>query len=341
MGFVPSEKLKRQPLTKGNSLDHLEYVEVTPIIGRENPMAKIKDMLTSSKPEEQLRDLAITICERGVVFFRGPQDDLSIDEQKYVTDMLGKLTGRPAENGLHVHPLFNDPNNVPMADGTTDENIYVINSDAQKKLYATMKGRPAPGSDEPRDLGREWHSDSLFETCPSDFSFLRMQATPAAGGDTLWASGYELYDRLSPPLRRLLESLTAECAQPVFRAACEAGGYPVASPRGSPRNVGLDGFAPHHPVVRTHPVTGWKSVFAGVGLHVSRIDGVWAAEDQMIREYLLRLLTRSHDCVARMHWTPGACAIWSNVCTLHAATVSLATFFPPLFAPFSISWMMK
>lgn len=198
---------------------------------------------------------------------------------------------------------------------------YVINSEAQKKLYATMKKRPGNSPDEPRDLGREWHSDSLFETCPSDFSFLRMQATPPAGGDTLWVSGYELYDRLSPPFQRFLETLTAECAQPVFKSACEAGGYEVMSPRGSPLNVDF-AFAPHHPVVRTHPVTGWKSVFAGVGLHVSRIDGVWAHEDQMIREYLMRIITRNHDCVARMHWTQGACAIWSNVCTLHAATVS-------------------
>ena len=38
---------------------------------------------------------------------------------------------------------------------------YVINSEAMKKLYKTMKGRPTEGS-EPRDLGREWHSDSLL-----------------------------------------------------------------------------------------------------------------------------------------------------------------------------------
>lgn len=318
MGSGNSDKLMREPLRKGTSIDHLEYVDVTPIIGREYRTAKLKDILLSANANEQLRDLAISICERGVVFFRAPQDDLSIEEQKYMTDMLGKLTGRPAENGLHVHPLFNDPNNFAMADGTRDKNIYVINSEAQAKLYATMKNRPGSGN-EPRDLGREWHSDSLFETCPSDFSFLRMQSTPPSGGDTLWVSGYELYDRVSPPFRKFLESLTATCAQPVFKSACEAGGYDVMSPRGSPLNVGYE-FSPSHPVVRTHPVTGWKTLFAGVGLHVSRIDGVTSYEDGLIRDYVLRTITRNHDCVARMHWTRGACAIWSNVCTLHAAT---------------------
>ncbi|KAK3052914.1 hypothetical protein LTR09_005978 [Extremus antarcticus] len=307
-------ELRLEPLKNSGSIDHLEYVDVTQVIGREHTSAKIKEMLTASNSEQQLRDLAITICERGVVFFRAPQDDLT----KHVTDLLGKLTGRPEENGLQVHPLYNDPNNIPMADGTTDENIYVINSEAMKKLYKTMKGQPNESS-EPRDLGREWHSDSLFENCPSDFSFLRMQDTPPAGGDTLWCSGYEIYDKMSPSWRSYMETLTATCAQPVFKSACEAGNYEVMSPRGSPLNKDLE-FAPVHPVVRTHPVTGWKSMFAGVGLHVSKINDVYSYEEQMIREYIMRLITRNHDCIARMHWTRQACAIWSNECTLHAAT---------------------
>ncbi|KAK3384666.1 TfdA family taurine dioxygenase [Lasiosphaeria ovina] len=306
----PRPQLARAPLKAGTSIDHLSYVDVTPIIGREYPTASLKAMLDADNAEEQLRDLAITICERGVAFFRAPQDDLSVDEQKHITDLLGKLTGRPAENGLHVHPLYNDPNNLPMADGTTDKHIYVINSEAAKKLYATMKNRPG-AAEEPKDLGREWHSDSK--------PLRKLPSTPPAGGDTLWASGYELYDRVSPAYAKFLETLTATCAQPVFRSACEAGGYAVMSPRGSPLNVDFQ-FTPRHPVVRTHPVTGWKTLFAGVGLHVSRIDGVTTYEDQAIREYVLRQLTRNHDMVARMHWTRGACAIWSNVCTLHAAT---------------------
>lgn len=123
MGSLRPEELRRAPLAKGSSIDHLDYVDVTPTIGREYPSARIKDILTADNASDQLRDLAITICERGVVFFRAPQDDLSVDEQKHVTDLLGRLTGRPEENGLHVHPLYNDPNNVPMADGTVDKNM--------------------------------------------------------------------------------------------------------------------------------------------------------------------------------------------------------------------------
>jgi hypothetical protein len=105
------------------SIDHWEFVDVSPIIGREYPTARLKEMLHASNAHDQIRDLAITICERGVVFFRAPQDDLTVEEQKTITDLLGKLTGRPRDHGLHVHPLYNDPNNIPMADGTTDESM--------------------------------------------------------------------------------------------------------------------------------------------------------------------------------------------------------------------------
>ena len=53
-------KLRREPLKNSGSIDHLEFVDVTPIIGREYPTAKIKDMLSAENAEQQLRDLAIT-----------------------------------------------------------------------------------------------------------------------------------------------------------------------------------------------------------------------------------------------------------------------------------------
>ena len=63
-----TQKLQCEPLKNSGSIDHLEFVDVTPIIGREYGTAKIIDILNVSNAEEQLRDLAITICERDVVF---------------------------------------------------------------------------------------------------------------------------------------------------------------------------------------------------------------------------------------------------------------------------------
>jgi alpha-ketoglutarate-dependent taurine dioxygenase len=49
-----------------------------------------------------------------------------------------------------------------------------------------------------------------FERIPSDYAILKIVEPPNdAGGDTLWASGYEAYDRLSSALQKLAEGLTA------------------------------------------------------------------------------------------------------------------------------------
>ncbi len=48
-----------------------------------------------------------------------------------------------------------------------------------------------------------------FEHVPSDYAVLKMVTVPETGGDTIWASGYEAYDRLSPAWKRFAETLTA------------------------------------------------------------------------------------------------------------------------------------
>ncbi len=63
------------------------------------------------------------------------------------------------------------------------------------------------------------------------------------GGDTLWASGYEVYDRLSPTWQKIAEGLTATHQNPEFqRVSAEHGVDLIAEDRGSPENKGL-GFS--------------------------------------------------------------------------------------------------
>jgi alpha-ketoglutarate-dependent taurine dioxygenase len=72
--------------------------------------------------------------------------------------------------------------------------------------------------------------------------------------DTLWASGYELYDRLSAPYQKFLETLTATFAQPGFKEVAAKSGFNLYDkPRGAPENVG-DDLTAIHPVIRTNPV---------------------------------------------------------------------------------------
>ena len=86
------------------------------------------------------------------------------------------------------------------------------------------------------------HSSITFERVPSDYAILKIVTPPEdAGGDTLWASGYEAYDRLSPAFKKLAEGLTATHFQPNFnKVAKEFQLELLHDDRGAPENNGLD-----------------------------------------------------------------------------------------------------
>ena len=141
--------------------------------------------------------------------------------------------------------------------------------------------------------------------------------------DTLWASGYEIYDRISAPYQKFLESLTATFAQPRFNEIAEEGGFTLyEKPRGSPHNVGST-LRAEHPVVRTNPVTGWKSVFP-VGAHVQNINGLTQDESRGLLDWFLDLVHKNHDLTVRFQWrNENDIAIWDNRSTFHTATHDL------------------
>ena len=71
-------------------------------------------------------------------------------------------------------------------------------------------------------------------------------------------------------------------------------------PRGAPANVGT-AMQAVHPVIRTHPVTGWKSVYA-TGTHCKKINGLSPSESQFLLDKILSLITENHDLQVRFRW---------------------------------------
>ncbi|KAK4210769.1 hypothetical protein QBC37DRAFT_27902 [Rhypophila decipiens] len=304
----------KEPLKLSGVLNHLQSFDVTPVIGREYPNVDLVGLLRAPNSDELLRDLAITISQRGVVFFRA-QNGLTDDLQKELVQRLGQLAGKPATSGLHIHPISNAGREL----GGKDDEISVISSEQAKKLYKDRFFNQ--GANSRRQSGKnQWHSDITFEPIPSDYALLRLTQLPKTGGDTLWASGYELYDRISPTLRGFLDTLTAHYAQPGFNEAAKRNNFDVyTAPRGAPENVGeiLEAI---HPVIRTNPVTGWKSVFA-VGHHVQRIHGLSDDESKHFLNWFVQLIVENHDLQVRFKWkSENDVAIWDNRSVYHAAT---------------------
>ncbi|KAL1872675.1 hypothetical protein Daus18300_004221 [Diaporthe australafricana] len=295
-----------------------------------------------------------TVSQRGVVFFR-KQDGLTDEHQKELMQRLGQLSGKPSTSGLHVHPIYPVSAEARAHKGDDDE-ISVISSKFKEKsgkvygeskqpaaggdkrankVYADKDASKAAFSQKKQSMKTEWHSDIAFEHVPSDYTMLRLTEVPTAGGDTLWASGYDLYERLSPPYQKFLETLTATyhyAGLEVFSAVAERHGFKIhEGPRGSPDNlihltkmfsfvqVGIE-FEAVHPVVRTNPVTGWRSLYA-IGHHLKHINGVTRDEGKNLEDWFIKLLVENHDLQVRHRWeSVNDLAIWDNRSTYHAAT---------------------
>ena len=108
------------------------------------------------------------------MFFR-KQDEITNDLQKQLVARLGQLSwnfDKPKTSGLHIHPVSNSGRTL----GGKDDEISVISSEQQKKLYAK---KPYVKKQNHSDA---WHSDITFEPVPSDYALLRLTQLPKTGG---------------------------------------------------------------------------------------------------------------------------------------------------------------
>ncbi|KAK4497451.1 hypothetical protein PRZ48_011902 [Zasmidium cellare] len=307
------DKSYPKPLRQSGALESFKYEDTTPVIGREFLNVNIvDDLLNAANADELLRDLAITISERGVVFFRA-QDNLTNDLQKDLVHRLGQLTGKPADSSLHIHPVLNNTSEF----GVGDAQISHISSEARKKLFKHELQK-----DKRRYDAAVWHSDIQFEPVPADYTSLRLSKLPKTGGDTIWASGYDIFDRFSKPYQKFFEGLTATFTGDGFIKAAEADPENVkiyTEPRGSAKNVGAE-LSTVHPVVRTNPVTGWKSLFA-VGPFPKQINELHQDESEKLLASFKNVIYENHDLTVRFKWrNENDIAIWDNRSAFHTAT---------------------
>jgi len=317
-GHAPAtHKASTRPTLKPNgALDSFKTFEVTPAIGQEFPDVQIKDIISAPNSDELLQEFARVISTRGVVFFRS--QDLTLAQQKEFTRRIGILSGKPSTSGLHIPATFNAGQDIVVdAEAQKDPEIFIVSNRLAKKMYdrSTLDADAAKN----RNASRGWHTDIMFENVPSDYACLKMHTLPPSGGDTLWASGYEMFDRFSTHYQKFLSGLTVTSSQQTFTSAAKKGGYElIKENRGTPENFG-EHFTATHPVVRTNPVTGRNSIYA-LGLHAKSIDGLTNMESDNMMKIFLDLITQNHDIQVRFRWTMNDVAIWDNRCVYHTGT---------------------
>ncbi|KAL4956625.1 hypothetical protein BDW69DRAFT_181402 [Aspergillus filifer] len=306
-----STSLHRPPQRVTGALSQFEYIESTPAIGREYTNLQLSTILDNN---EMMRDLAITVSERGVLLF--DEQDITPFQLKQLVAKLGKLTGNPPEAGLHRHPFGSQMNSHLGIPEVEDPEILTISSVTQKKSLADVI--PTDGR---KFASWGWHSDESYEKYPPAYSGFKIAKSPASGGDTLFVSSYGLYEHLSEPWQKFADGLTAtHSAEEYHRFAKKGMVLDGEIRRGHPENVGLE-FSTSHPVVRTNPVTGWKGLFGvGYGLIDGHFDNMTEHESNLLKEYFLRMITDSSDLQVRKRWKDNGVAIWDNRAVHHNPT---------------------
>jgi alpha-ketoglutarate-dependent 2,4-dichlorophenoxyacetate dioxygenase len=154
-----------------------------------------------------------------------------------------------------------------------------------------------------------WHSDSSFKEVPSLCSLLSARIVPPEGGATEFASARCAYPTLPEPLTRRVETAVAvhdfawsrDQIRPGFFTEKERAEYPPV----------------RHPVVRTNPVNGRKSLF--LGAHASHIVGMPVEDGRALLKTLLDHVTQPQFRY-RHEWQEGDLVVWDNRCVLHRAT---------------------
>lgn len=153
-----------------------------------------------------------------------------------------------------------------------------------------------------------WHTDVTFIPTPPMGSILRGVVVPPYGGDTQWTNLAVAYERLSQPIKDVIDGLHAVHHNTLPMKRGELPGQLAKVFLG-------DGIRSVHPVVRVHPETGEKILFVNPNftshiLELTRNEG----------HHLLALLyehLQDAEFTVRFRWQPGSIAFWDNRATAH------------------------
>lgn len=179
-------------------------------------------------------------------------------------------------------------------------------------MIAEVRKEPTHAS----NIGNGWHTDHSYDEAPALGSVLYARELPAFGGDTVFASTYGAYERLSDGLKAQLRGLRAEhSSRHVFGA----------KPRGTYGGDLDDRFHnaeqatqdATHPAVIRHPDSGRPSLYVNPGFTLGFAG--WSREESAaLLTYLYAQATRQEN-LCRVHWQPGTLVVWDNRATWHYA----------------------
>ena len=170
------------------------------------------------------------------------------------------------------------------------------------------------------DAGFTWHSDTSYRRRPSRCSLLYAKEVPQRDGrplgDTVFANAIAAYEALSESMKKRLAGLRA-----IHRYSARRRG--ADSPRPKLTQAQLEETPDiAHPIVRTHPYTGRKSLYVTAGECVG-IEGM--PKDEAV-DLIAELDTHCvrPEFLYRHKWQVGDLLMWDNTSSMHLAICDYA-----------------
>ncbi len=256
-------------------------IETHPIAGSLGAVVTGVDL---SKPMDgqTLAELRAALLDHLVIFFR--DQDLTPAAQLAFARHWGEI---------HLHPFMSGMPDQP-------EVLEIRKTPADK-----------------RNFGGSWHTDQMFSPKPAMGTMLYAKQVPSVGGDTMFSNQYLAYDALSDGMKRMLARMNVVCVGDKKRGGISRKDFNAATIAMTtvepPKDVQTTSV---HPVIRTHPETGRKSLY--IGNHVHYFEGMTEAESQPLIDHLRAHSVRP-EFTCRFRWQNGSLAFWDNRCTQHFA----------------------
>lgn len=188
--------------------------------------------------------------------------------------------------------------------GELEEHPFLPPSHSDEALVRFEKSEEVVG------VENQWHTDVSWRERPALGSMLRAIEVPRYGGDTLFADMVAAYEGLPADLREQLDGLEA------VHDFSFSFGRALDEETRKKRQQEFPAVA--HPLIRTHPVTGRKAIYA-CKVFTSHIVGLPEDESRALLERLYDEATvPEYQC--RFRWEAGSVALWDNRSVQHYAS---------------------
>jgi len=167
------------------------------------------------------------------------------------------------------------------------------------------------------DAGTYFHTDYSYLQVPARATMLYSIEVPKTGGNTLFANQYAAYDDLAEVMKRRIAPLIAVHHYGNRKVADEMSRV-AASPLTDEQKAKMPLIT--HPLVRAHPVTGRKALYAVSGSSYG-IVGMPEDEAVALLDELAAHATQP-KYVMSYAYRVGDVVIWDNASLLHSATLT-------------------